>query len=400
MSKTDLEDLANELAELAPPEKKVSRSPREERIIAGFEEIQRFVKEHGDIPRHGEERDIFERIYAVRLDRLRALQECRELLETLDDENLLVVESESGITTSTDELDDLAAELEPLEIASDLTELRHVRTNSEKKAAEEIANRIPCKDFEQFKPMFDLVHAEIADSVRKTVNYEKKDTGLEHDASISKGDWFILEGQTVYVADIGEVIKAPNGSSDARLRAIYSNGTESDILKRSLQRALYKDDTGRRITESSAGPLFGSAKEDDDAESGTIYILRSKSDHPEIATNRNVLHKIGVTNSKIETRIANAKLDPTFLMAEVEIVATYDLFNINRVKLENLIHRFFSAARLDLAITDRFGNPIKPREWFLVPLPAIDSAVQKIQDGTISEFEYEPASASLRKSGL
>jgi hypothetical protein len=76
---------------------------------------------------------------------------------------------------------------------------------------------------------------------------------------------------------------------------------------------------------------------------------------------------------------------------------TYTLFNINRTKLENLLHRFFSAARLDLEITDRFGNPVKPREWFLVPLPIIDEVVKRIQDGTIVQFEYDPTSASLRK---
>lgn len=393
MSRTDLDDLAEDLAELAPPEKKAGRSPREERIIAGFEEIQRFVKEHGKAPCHGEERDIFERIYAVRLDRLRALQECRELLDPLDDENLLIVEGESGITTSMDELDDLAAELEPLEIASDLTELRHVRTTSEKKAAEEIANRTPCKDFDKFRPLFEKVHQELESGARQSRRFEQK-------SEIEPGRFFVVGGQIAYVAERDEVFINAQGMSDARLRVIYDNGTESNMLMRSLQRALHKDEAGRRITEPSAGPLFGSAKEDDDSESGTIYVLRSKSDHPDIAPNRNVLHKIGVTSSNIETRIANAKLDPTFLMADVEVVATYDLFNINRVKLEKLIHRFFSAARLDFSITDRFGNPVKPREWFLVPMSAIDSAVQKIQDGTISEFEYEPASASLRESDL
>ena len=49
------------------------RTPREERIIAGFEEIQRFVDERGRTPQYGEARDIFERLYAVRLDRLRGL---------------------------------------------------------------------------------------------------------------------------------------------------------------------------------------------------------------------------------------------------------------------------------------------------------------------------------------
>ena len=116
---------------------------------------------------------------------------------------------------------------------------------------------------------------------------------------------------------------------------------------------------------------------------------------PIVAANRDVLHKIGVTGGKVETRIANAKLDPTFLMADVEIVATYKLSNINRTKLENLIHRIFDPARLDIEIKDRFGNPVIPREWFLVPLFVIDEAVEKIKQSTITEYIYDPKTASL-----
>ena len=133
------------------------------------------------------------------------------------------------------------------------------------------------------------------------------------------------------------------------------------------------------------------------AESGTIYVLRSKSDHPLIAKHRDVIHKIGVTGGRLETRFAQAKLDPTFLFAEVEVVATYKLSNINRAKLEALLHRFFASARLDLEVPDRFGNSVKPREWFLAPLPVIDEVVERIRDMTIVDYEYDSGTASLRK---
>lgn len=214
-------------------------------------------------------------------------------------------------------------------------------------------------------------------------------------ADIKEGEFFVLGGQTVYIAEVGEPIKAPNGETDARLRVIYSNGTESNLLLRSLQRALYKDEAGRRISEPTAGPLFSDETDEDDLASGTIYVLRSKSDNPVVAERRNVLHKIGVTGSKVEKRIANAKIDPTFLMADVEIVATYELFNINRTKLENIIHRVFGPARLDIEIKDRFGNPVIPREWFLVPLFVIDEAVNHIKDGTIGEYVYDTSQAKL-----
>jgi len=187
------------------------------------------------------------------------------------------------------------------------------------------------------------------------------------------------------------------GRSDARLRVIFDNGTESSMLMRSLQRALNADDAGRRITESSAGPLFGAEAGDDDQASGIIYVLRSKSDHPVVAANRDVIHKIGVTNVSVKQRIAGARLQPTFLMADVEVVATYELFNINRTKLEKLLHRVFAAAQLDIEIKDRFGNPNVPREWFLVPFSAIEDAIEKLKNGSLTDFEYSSATAALER---
>ena len=152
-----------------------------------------------------------------------------------------------------------------------------------------------------------------------------------------------------------------------------------------------------RITDPVAGPLFAGENVEGDQASGTIYVLRSKSDHPVVAANRDVLHKIGVTWGDVARRIVNAKLDPTFLMADVEIVATYQLYNINRTRLENLIHRIFDAARLDIEIKDRFGLPVIPREWFLVPLSVVDEAIEKIRDGTITSYTYDPKAALLRR---
>jgi len=270
-----------------------------------------------------------------------------------------------------------------------------VRSAAEKRAAEEIATRERCQDFERFKPLFAKVQKEIETGLRETRQIRKQAGFLKTD--IKKGEFFILSGQTLLVAEVGEPIRAPNGEFDARLRVIYSNGTESNILLRSLQRALYKDETSRIISEPApSGPLFASLADEEDRESGTIYVLRSSSDHPTVIANRDLVHKIGVTGGKVERRIANARLDPTFLMAEVEIVATYQLYNINRTKLENLIHRVFDRARLEIEIKDRFGNPVVPREWFLVPLFIIDEAVKMIRDGTIENHFYDPSDACLK----
>lgn len=393
MAKAFTEDDDALLAELGVDvevKKAVSRTPREERIIAGFEEIQNFTEEQGRAPEHGEERDIFERLYAVRLDRIRELQECRDLVKPLDQQNLL---SESAATqpSDTDELDDdaLLAELGIEVEASPITELKHVRSTAEKKAAENIANREKCEDFETFKPLFEEIQKELDAGLRETRKFELK-------AEIEPGRFFIVGGQKAYVAEMGETTLTDQGRTDARLRVIFDNGTESNMLMRSLQRALNADgDAGRRITEPSAGPLFSDQTIDGDEASGTIYVLRSKSDHPLVSENRELVHKIGVTNMSVEKRIAGAHLQPTFLMANVEVVATYELYNINRTKLENLIHRIFEPARLDIEIMDRFGRPVVPREWFLVPIFLIEEVVEKIKDGTIKGFRYDPKAAKL-----
>lgn len=382
------EDLLAELGVEIETPKAAPRSAQEERIIAGFEDIKRFVEEHGRSPRHSEDGDIFERMYAVRLDRLRALPEARALLEPLDTQGLLGEAMTEPVPEATDP-EALLAELgiDP-EATDDVTTLKHVRPTAERKAAEEIANRTPCKDFEKFRPLFETVKQDLEDGTRQTRGFELK-------SEIEPGRFFIVGGQIAYVAEKGDEFTQDYGDRDARLRVIYDNATESNVLMRSLQRALNKDDAGRRITDPAAGPLFSDIAGEDDTESGTIYVLRSRSTDPRIAENRDLIHKIGVTGGKVETRVANAANDATYLLADVEIVATYELFNINRVRLEALLHRFFADARLDLEISDRFGKPVRPREWFLVPLDVINAVVTAIQDGSISALIYDPASAAL-----
>ena len=382
------DELLEALGVEVTPIKAASRTPREERIIAGFEDILRFHQTHGRAPLHGEDRDIFERLYAVRLDQLRKSPEARTVLAEMDGPGLL---SEAS-SVNVDELDEdaLLAELgvgEPTD-QQDITVLRHVRSSSQRKTAEEIADRNPCEDFEKFQPLFEQVERELKAGVRKSLRFGR-------DASISLGDFFILGGQLAYVAGMGEQYRTPNSEINARLRVIYANGTESDLLLRSLQRALYKDDTGRRLTDPDLGPLFGGVVEPDDIASGTIYVLRSQSTHPYVTEHRELIHKIGVTGGSVEARITGADRDPTYLLSGVEVVATYKLHNLSRVKLENIFHRLFGAAQIDLTIKDRFGRPVKPREWFLVPLPVIDEAVQCIRNGSITNKIYDPKTARL-----
>jgi len=270
----------------------------------------------------------------------------------------------------------------------DLRQLVHVRPREEIKAAEESARRNLCNDFEQFRQLFERVRDDLASGKRRTLKYQDN-------ADVNKGDLFILDGQTIIVAEMGDPFIADYGRPDRRLRVVYDNGTESDLLVRSLQRALNKDKASRRVVEPDLGPLFSEVVDDEDLPAGYIYVLRSKSQHPFVAENRSVIHKIGVTGGDVKIRVANARKDPTYLLADVDIVGTFRLSNINRTRLEALLHRFFGGARLDLELKDRFGGKVEPKEWFLVPLAAIEEAIQKLMDGKIGEYRYDPVTAQI-----
>lgn len=390
------------LAELGldiAPKKVRARTPREERIIAGFEDIVKFHEEHGRLPQHGEDRDIFERIYAVRLDRLRAQPDCVELLANLDSHGMLTV-SPSKNAPAADDLDDseLLAELGVLPDASDdITQLRHVRSFQEKRAAEEIAEHTPCADFEQFKPIFEQVKSDIEAGARETRPMRTELTLGE----IKPGEFFIVGGQLAYIANDHGEFTTEYGRTDRRLRVIYDNATESNVLARSFQKALYRDDGARRVSNPLSGPLFVAAvaqpmpEESDYLPTGTLYVLRSRSDHPNIAPHRDLVHKIGITGGSVEARIACAKDDPTYLLADVDVVATYKLYDVHRSRLEAMIHRIFQDVRFEVEIPDRFGKPVRPREWFMVPLPIIDEVVGKIADGSIVGLRYDPVNARV-----
>jgi hypothetical protein len=391
---TDADDaLLEELGVEVEVKKAAQYTKEEERVIAGFEEIQRFFEEHGRSPQHGEGKDIFERLYAVRLDRLNELGSCHELLQPMDHQGLLNAKTGSPESEPEHEMDDDAL-LEALGIEAELgsvEELKYVRPSKEIRAAEEVAHRERCEDFEQYKVLFDQVKEDLEAGTRQMIRCDDK-------FDIKIGDLIVIKGQTAYIANEGEEFFDNNGQTDRRLKIIYSNGTESGMLLRSFRRRLWDDDTARRITTpTDLGPMFTDQVVEEDRASGTIYVLRSQSENPFIKEHRELIHKIGFTNGSVERRIADAVNEPTYLLADVEVVKTYKLYNLSANKLENLFHKLFASAKLDIEMKDRFGKPYKPREWFLVPLEVIKEAVERLKDGTLSDCIYDPKEAKMMK---
>ena len=220
-----------------------------------------------------------------------------------------------------------------------------------------IARRKPCGDFERFEPLFKQCHAELQSEKREL----RKFTGEQQ---IAPGHFFILHGVMVYVADVGER-QQNKGKVNARLHCVFENGTESNMLLRSLATELYKDENGRRVLnldEDLLSPIETITQ--DDQSSGYIYVLRSLSDNPEIKA-LDILYKIGYSSQPVKQRINNAIQEPTYLMADVDVVSEYQTYNLNPQKLELLLHIFFAEACLNIDIFDGQGKWYTPRECLL-----------------------------------
>jgi hypothetical protein len=291
---------------------------------------------------------------------------------------------------SLDEILDLDDEL-LTEPAEDIFTFRHARPAAAR--PDKVSERKPCKDFDQFKPLFSICVSELNSGKRKSVPFA-------NEQEINVGDFFILNGVMAYVAEVNDR-HTRNGKPNARLRLIFDNGTEGENLLRSLATQLYKDPNGRRISDPEAGALFNpqsmtaTVAAPEARITGCIYVVKSLSPLPEISRLDGHLFKIGFTTGQFEDRIRNAKDDPTFLLAPVYPVRTYDAIDLNTSKFENLMHRFFADARLDIEIMDRFGKPFRPREWFLLPLPVIEDGIQMLLDGSIIRHRYDPATVSI-----
>ncbi len=210
-------------------------------------------------------------------------------------------------------------------------------------------------------------------------------------AHIVPGAFFVLNGVMLFVAEVGETEykkTTVRENKRERLRCIFENGTESSMYRQSLAIRL-SDEDGQIVVQTEIPEILS-----DDVVSGYIYVLRSLSDDPQIAGIKD-LHKIGFTRDSVEKRIKNAEKSPTYLMAPVEVVASYRTYNLKASALENLLHRVFAEVRLDLTQVDRKGRDYDPSEWFVVPQDVIDQAIELIMSGEIVDYVYDRASQRL-----
>ena len=359
----------------------------DERLVASFEEINAFIREHNREP--AASRDISERKLYSRLKGLRESPEKAAALAEFDTFNLLanVKPPEPKELNTIDDVleddaigligDDVSNEADP----NDIFTLRNVPKSIN--MPEHIAKRKPCEEFEQFEPLFKRIHADLA-SKKKVMR------SFTSERQIKPGEFFIQQGMLVYVANIGEWEKKNFGNFNARLYCVFENGTESNMLLRSLAAALWKDENSHQIVDADQSEMFRDSEQitPDDEATGYIYVLRSLSEDPKIKGIED-LYKIGFSSQPVKQRIQNAAQEPTYLMADARLVAEFQTYNLNPQKLEILLHTFFAESCLNLDVFDSEGKRHTPREWFIVPLRVIKTAIQLLINGWIVDYHND-----------
>jgi hypothetical protein len=380
------------------------RSSEDEIAIGQFEAINTFIDEHGVLPgstESGRIPSMQEFSLEGNLEAFRADAKFRDLLGPFDRHGLLG--SVAAIKPVPNKLDEILASNDPLLSgpADEIFALEHVADPRTKAAtSDEIAQRRPCPDFARFAPIF----GEIKEDLKSGRRYTTRFAG---EATIKPGAAFILGGIVAYVAS--EDDRQLHGKDyNGRIRVVFDNGTEANYLWRSFARAFYEDENGRQIIEAAptvSGPLFGGtghvsgplftgeAPPDEFGEvKGTVYIVESLSEDPNIAALKGRLFKIGFTTYDVNKRLADVERDPTFLCAPVQLRATYET-NFNPRKLEQLLHQFFTHANLTISVA--LGKPIQPKEWFVVPLDLVEAAVKRILDRSIVNYRYDGVSRKI-----
>jgi len=370
----------DELGLLAVKPKASAEASAADRLQSSFAEITQFVQKNGREPAPNKS-DIKEMILYSRLAGLRQDPQKVEALHQYDELGLL------GEVRQIDSIEDLFND-DDIGVLNDATEdifsLKNVPAPKVlANLPEYIAKRKPCQDFHKFEHLFQQCQRELAQGVRKLASFSRA-------TQIDIGQFFVLKGVLVYVASEQEREKQPGaelGKMNDRLRCVFENGTESDMLRRSLAARLYEED-GRRVSEDPS-QLFQKVNEisDDDRQTGFVYVLKSLSDKPDIKSLKH-LYKIGFSRGPVEDRIRNAPQEATFLMAPVAIVTAYQCYNFSPQKLEHLLHAFFGSACLQIEIVDTKGQRCQPKEWFIAPLEIVNATVQLLISGEIASYRY------------
>lgn len=367
---------------------KPSNSPAQNedgRLKSKFLEINDFFEKNNREPEQGggiQEHQLYSRLKSIRENPVKI-----EMLLKYDTYGLLNYQQKE-----INSLDDILND-DILGLLSDdlegLFDLKHITKQDDRASADFVARRKPCKDFDKYESLFKEVQKDLSAGKRKLIEF-KLGNLREGAYYVHNGILFIIEKieltQKEHYKEDGTRVR-----EDGRTRCVFENGTESNMLKRSVEKILYANgqvvsENADKVNESFL-EKFGNITEEDQ-EAGFIYILKSKSEKKEIREIHH-LYKIGYSKTTVEDRIKNAFQEPTYLMADVRIVMAYKCYNMNPQKLEQLLHNFFGNSCLNIDIFDKNGNRHTPREWFIAPLDIIEQVIQFIISGEIVKYKYD-----------
>jgi len=376
-----------------------SRAPTaDEHLVAKFQEISDFYKTNKRLPENNMA-NISELMLFKRLDSIKNNNEQCLALVDFDEFNLLPLTHEVNapepelvereINSFEDIFDD-----DDFGLLGDsdqsIFNIKHIKVDK-RAETDFVARRKSCKDFDKYKDLFPVVQQQLNNGQRKIIEFDDKGENL------AVGEFYILSGVLLYLEEVefssdAKTVDGKRFRKDGRTRCIFENGTESNMLYRSLAKALYAD--GKIV--SPVGEYFADIKNinEDDESAGFIYILSSQSQDSRIRSIPN-LFKIGYSRTPVKKRIANAVNEPTYLMAPVEVVASYECYNMNTQKFENLVHTVFKDVCIDVEVADLQGNMCKPREWFSVPLEQINTAIDLIVSGQIVNYRYNSTTKKI-----
>jgi len=362
----------------------------EDRLIDSFEEINVFFDKNNREPNSS---SMSEYGLLAKLKNFRQNEKQKKTLKPFDRHNLLgFVEMEKQT------IDDILNEEDDFGLLDsdkdlDIFRFKHTPKPDERAESDFVARRktMKEKDFEKYETMFQKVHKEIKEGRRKIKPFKNIEKNLH------VGDYYLMDGILLYLESANlkqEETELDSGNRvriEGRTRTVFENGTFSNMLFRSLGKQIQKN--GKLITntnEKLEQELFvntGLVKEED-LQTGWIYVLKSKSTNAELSSIQN-LYKIGFASNSVDDRIKNAKNEATYLFADVKKIATYKVYNRNADKLENLLHRFFASACLDIDLFNEKGQRLNPREWFVVPFNVIEESIQLILNENIVNYEYD-----------
>lgn len=358
----------------------------DERLVASFIEINDFYeKNNNKEPEQGggiQEHQLYARLKSLRENTAKI-----EILKPHDKYGLLNFQIK--IIHSFDDIfndDDLGILKDDSE---GLFDFKHINKIDERANADFVARRKPCKDFSKYEQQFKDVQRDLKNGKRKLLAFNEN--------QIQEGAFLILDGILLLVEKLVNIETDKFGKRDGRTRIIFENGTESNMLFRSLGKGLFANGKAVSANQDKVYEEFAekfSMVNEDDLEAGYIYILKSLSTKEEISSIKN-LYKIGYSTNSVEQRIKNASQQPTYLMADVRLVMSYKCYNMNPQKFELLIHNFFGAVCLNVDVFDNTGKRYTPREWFIAPVGIIDQAIHLIISGDIVKYRYDSTNEEI-----